>query len=532
MNEDTLGAIQKRNRMKALRISRRSNILRAVWLGCIAITILTVSACNTTSKLEMPTWTTVDFYDAIERNDAKQVREYLSDKKRATKEFLSYYLLDFALELEKDEIAQLMVEAGAGVNTLSVVQHENEQLLDEMLKRDVEPRGASLAAEQGNIHMLKALLTYGEDDLCTKGAARTGQIEAIEILLQHGAEPEGLGIAILHGHEDVAKLLLDAGANPNLLTRYNLASRDLDFDIPRGYNIEYLSPLHYAVLAQSLELVELLLENDADPNIAPTAVTLKENPTRTTAWPTVLQAATDLLDGGDARIANLLIENGATTTISVDDEDIQLEKELYSAANRRNYEAVIRLLEAGAEPTGFGDFYYGHSQKRYKPKIITAFFKAGADPNVYRSNGYIYTPTALTLQNGDIDNFRRFAKSGFTLEESLLSWYMKIACVEGMNEAIEILWNLGVSRGLWEILSPVSYGHVHTVEFLLAKGIRPKFLRHAVEQEHVEIAKMLLEAGADPNEPDDHDDRSILEIALELENEAITELLKQAGAQE
>ena len=100
-----------------------------------------------------------------------------------------------------------------------------------------------------------------------------------------------------------------------------------------------------------------------------------------------------------------------------------------------------------------------------------------------------------------------------------------------MNEAIEILWNLGASRNLWEILSAVRNSHVHTVEFLLAKGIRPKFLRDAVENEHVEIAKMLLEAGADPNEPDDHDDRAILEVALELENEAITSLLKQAGAE-
>lgn len=350
--------------------------------------------------------------------------------------------------------------------------------------------------------------------------------------MQHGAKPNGLGIASLHGHFDVAKLLLEAGADPDALTRQHLEKFDLEFDIPKRYLFEYLSPLHYAVLSRSYELVELLLENGADSNIAPNAVTLRENPSSRQSWPTVLQVATDLLDSGDTSIAKLLIDNGASTLLSVDDDDIQLERELYRAANNRDYKEVVRLIEAGARPTGFGDFYPSRFRKPYNPKIISAFFDAGADPNSYRGRSFMDDPTALTLQNGDIDNFRRFAKSGIDIYEPALSWYAKITCVEGLNEALEILWSLGIARGSWELVIPVNYGHVHMVEFLLAKGIRPEFLRRAVKHERVEIVRLLLEAGADPNEPDDHDEWSILEIAMELENDEVASLLKAAGATE
>ncbi|MXZ54781.1 MAG: hypothetical protein F4227_08515 [Gammaproteobacteria bacterium] len=532
MNEDTRDATHERNPMTAPGTDRRSNILRAVWIGWVAISSLSVQACNTIEELEIPEWTTADFYDAIERDDAKSVREYLSDTTRATKDFLSHYLLDYALELGRDDIASLMVEAGAGLNTQLAVQHENVLILEEMLNLGVEPQGASLAAEVGNLQMLNLLLSYGEDDLSTEKAARTGHTEAIKLLLQHGAKPEGLGIASLHGQVDVAKLLLDAGADPNELTRRHLERFDLEFDIPKRYMMEYLSPLHHAVLSQSRELVELLLENGADPNVSPNAVTLQKNSSSRQFWPTVLQVATDLLNSGDASIAKLLIKHGAATSVSVDDEGIHLARRLYSAAKVRDYEAVVRLIEDGARPTGFGDILDAHHRYKYNPKIITAFFDAGADPNTYRGRSYMEDPAVLTLKNGDVDNFRRFAESGLDVYEPALSWYGKIACVRGLNAALEVLWTLGIERGPWELVIPVNYGHVHMVEFLLYKGMRPDFLRRAVKSERVEIVRLLLEAGADPNEPDDRDENSILEVAQESGNEHIIGMLKIAGATE
>ncbi len=532
LDENTVKATRKLNSTTASETSLRSSILSTVWIGCVAISNLSVQALNTIEDFEIPEWTTADFYEAIERDDAESVREYLSDTTRATKAFLSHYLLEYALELERNDIASLMVEAGAGLNTQLAVRHENLRILEEMLNHGVEPQGASLAAERGNLQMLNLLLSYGEDDLSTKEAARTGHIEAIKLLLQHGAKPEGLGITSLHGHVDVARLLLDAGADPNELTRRHLARFDLEFDIPKRYLMEYLSPLHHAVLSRSRELVELLLENGADPNVSPNAVTLQKNSSSRQSWPTVLQVATDLLNSGDASIAKLLIKHGAVTSVSVDDEGIHLTRRLYSAAKVRDYKAVVSLIKDGARPTGFGDILDGHHRYQYNPKIIKAFFDAGADPNTYRGRSYMEDPAALTLKNGDIDNFRRFAAAGLDVYEPALNWYGKIACVRGLNEALEVLWTLGIDRGPWERVIPVNYGHVHMVEFLLSKGMRPDFLRRAVKSESVEIVRLLLEAGADPNEPDDRDKNSILEVAQESGNEHIIGMLKTAGATE
>lgn len=533
MKHQTIKAIDPNRNPKVDFTGRRQSVRNAFLtissLGLVSITSFSLNAEDASEVFELPAWTTDDFYNAIENDDAKSIQTYLSDTTRATKEFLSYYLLDYALELDRDDIAMLMVRAGAGVNTLPAVQHENEQIFEAMLKQGVEPKGASLAAERGNIPMLSKLLEHGDDELSTNGAAQHGQLEALRLLLDHGAEPEGLELAVLNGHEEVAKLLLASGANPNYLTKYPLGWEEYSF--LKGNAREYLSPLHYAVLRQSTELVELLLQNGADPNVKPTTFALLQTRRfNKTPWPTVLQLAKDL-ETEVSTMTELLEKYGASKTVTADeDEDIQLDKALYQAAKSADRETVVKLLEEGARPPVFGQFYYTFWESKWNSKVIKSFIEAGADPNSYWGS-HPYTPAAMALRHGDVENFKGLMQSGASTEAFLLKFvYMKIACIQGLNEAIEYLWNLGVAPGAWELLAPVNYGHVHTVEFLLAKGIQPNFLRHAVEKEHVPIVKMLLEAGADPNKTDKHDERSILELAEELENQEITNLLTLAGA--
>lgn len=497
----------------------------------LSMTCLPVWAEADTAKLQIPIWTTEDFYDAIDKNDVKSVQDYLSDTKRATKEFLSHYLLDYALELERDDIAKLMVEAGAGIDTLSAVRFENVQILEAMLKRGVKPLGASLAAERGNVDIVKMLLDHGEDKLSTEGAVKYGQVETLKLLLDRGADPDGLEIGILHGHEDVAELLLDSGADPNEITR--LALWDFsDVEFPPKYKFEYLSPLHYAVLTKSKDLVKVLLEAGANPNIVPKPITLLKSRYDSTSWPTVLKAAQDS-EWGDTSIAQLLKENGANLTVSDSNAEYQLELKLHNAADQWDYEEVMRLLELGAVPTGFGDFYYELSEP-YDPRVMQAFVEAGADPDVFNEFPamFLYTPTAITLWNEDVENFKRFIHAGADVNDSLLSWYLKIALGRGLTEAIEILVRLQRERHHVEVVILCNLGYVRTVETLLAKGARPEGLRRAVENEHVQIVKLLLEAGANPNQVDGAGEISVLELAVETSNQDIVSMLKEAGASE
>ncbi|MYD46560.1 MAG: hypothetical protein F4W92_09420 [Gammaproteobacteria bacterium] len=496
---------------------------------CVARSACSFSATTSTDEFRIPKWTSEDFYIAIEKDNPRLVKRYLSDSDRSTQKFLSYYLLDYALELERDHIAMLLVEAGAGVDTRSAVRYENVQILNEMLKRGINPAGLSLAAERGNVDIVRVLLNHGEDALITEDTVRNGHLETLKLLLDHGAEPDGLEIAILRGHHEVAKLLLEFNADPNEITRLTVKDWE-EIDFPPPYTFEYLSPLHYAVLNQSLDLVEAMLEAGADPNVAPRAITLLEHRSSDEDWPTVLQTAQDP-EWGDDAIAQLLIEHGAEPHVLNSGEDAQLEIDLFKAAEEWDYEEVIRLLDLGAKPVGFGSFYYDYSE-RYNPKLIQAFVEAGADPNVFndRAGGLMYTPTALTLMNGDVDNFNRFIQAGAEISSSLRGWYMKIALVNGLDDALEILWSLGEERRYIDIQGPINHGILRTAKTLLSKGARPRGLRTAVEDEHEGIVKALLEAGADPDELDEYDERSILELAIENGNREIIDMLREAGA--
>ena len=496
----------------------------------MAIGSLSILADTSTTNLRIPERTTEDFYVAIEKNDAKFVQQFLSDTKRATQEFLSYHLLDYALELDRDQIAQLLVEAGAGVDTLAPVRHDNLQILEEMLKRGVEPRGASLAAELGNVTMVNMLLNAGESDLTTEGTVRNGRLEILQLLLTHGAEPDGLEIAILHGHEEVATLLLESGADPNEITRMSKRDRE-EFNFAPNYASAYLTPLHYAVLNKSLDLVTALLKAGADPNIVPIAIRVQENTSVENAWPTVLQTAQDPV-WGDEAIAQLLEKNGAILNVSDIDEKAQLELELYRAAEEWNYKEVNRLLDLGAKPIGFGSFYYDRSV-RYKPKIMQVFVEAGADPNIFSAEfGLNTTPAVLALMNGDVDNFKRFVQAGAETDEGFLSVYRKIVLTTSRRDPLELMWSFEDERNYVDIKGPIRYGLVQIVEATLMMGARPVGLRSAVTAGMETIVKLLLEAGADPNQTAEQDERALLELAVESENQKIVAMLREAGARE
>ena len=152
-------------------------------------------------------------------------------------------------------------------------------------------------------------------------AAALGETEVVRELLPeapHGAKtvaPDGfsvLGLAVYFGRADAARVLLEAGADP---------------DTPSA-NKFMVRPIHSAAAHRdseiSLELVRMLLEGGANPNVVQAG-----------GWTPLHQAAAH----GRGEIAKLLVERGASLDAKSDDGRTPLEM-----ARAKGHEEIEGIL--------------------------------------------------------------------------------------------------------------------------------------------------------------------------------------------
>jgi ankyrin repeat protein len=152
-------------------------------------------------------------------------------------------------------------------------------------------------------------------------AAALGETEVVKELLPDTPEaanamaPDGfgvLGLAVYFGRVDTARLLLDEGANPDTSSANQFKVR----------------PIHSAAAHRdaqtSLELIGLLLESGADPNVAQAG-----------GWTPLHQAAAH----GREEIARLLLDHGASLAAKSDDGRTPLE--MARAKGRQGLEALL-----------------------------------------------------------------------------------------------------------------------------------------------------------------------------------------------
>ncbi len=287
--------------------------------------------------------------------------------------------LFWAVSRNDAEMVDLLLKAGANVNVANdygatalyvASTNADEPIAARLLDAKANPNAALLsgetplmeAARRGKVGVVRALLARGAnpnakesnggqtalmwaiserhskvaDELVKGGAdvharsnggstalmfaAQQGDAESARILLAAGArandriERNGqtpLIIASAMGHEAVAVQLLEAGADPDAVDRIGFSS------------------LHRAVRDKSaVGIVKALLKHDADPN-------LRLNQARTAS-------ATEY--GSPL--------NRATAPIAVSDTGMALQgaTPLLIAAEINNYDAVVALVEAGADP--------------------------------------------------------------------------------------------------------------------------------------------------------------------------------------
>jgi ankyrin repeat protein len=295
--------------------------------------------------------------------------------------------------------------------------------------------------------VLFAMTTMAADGPELVEAARNGDLRAVRSLLAGGTDPNqaapdgstAVHWAVHRDDLDMLKALLDAGARPDQLTRYKVA------------------PLTLAAQNGSAALVERLLDAGANPD------TVSEE------GQTALMTAAR---NGSAAVVRTLVRRGAQVGLV---ESFRKQTALMFAAGEGNTEAAALLLESGATLTE-------------------------------RSAGG-YTPLLFAVRNNRIDTVKFLLAQGANVNDRIPDGTsaLSMAVLNADFDLAALLLDSGADPNVAD-----PRGHpLHVVVWLHQPGAPPDFAMNGEDPQpvprprgklsHLDMAKKLLEKGANPN---------------------------------
>ncbi|KAJ7056402.1 ankyrin repeat-containing domain protein [Mycena amicta] len=267
------------------------------------------------------------------------------------------------------------------------------------------------AASGGHDFIVEELLRVGadvgrsyiEDIQPLHDAVVGGNVETARLLLQHGAGIKEwyLTEALVEEDVDMVKLLLDNGANPNIADS-------------RGW-----TPLHQAARVGDVCMVQELLDAGAD-----------------VAWPCVKYHGVEPLHGAvvgqHVEAARLLLEHGAEV---MEWGDGDLLHPLEEAVDTANAEMVKLLLEWGADAGDVGMAALKRAAQMEELPIMRLLLRAGANPDIDLDVDDIWPPAEEGEDRDDV--MRLLVVHGATMEGPMATVVQnreKLAKAEGITE--------------------------------------------------------------------------------------------------
>ena len=206
------------------------------------------------------------------------------------------------------------------------------------------------AIEMENIDMVRAVLKFNPD---------------VNLTTEDG--DNALSYAIRDDRIDILDILLNAGANPN---------------VNRGFEKVSISPIVYASLNGSTEMVKMLIEHGADPN---------ERDLSSESGNTALMVATN------AQTAQILLQAGANVGAQDTSEKTVLLRRIHSM----DIELLELLLSCGADPNvpdKDGNTALMEAAVHGNTKVIDLLLRFGADVHARNRRG----DTAFLLATGSL----------------------------------------------------------------------------------------------------------------------------------
>ncbi len=407
-------------------------------------------------------------------------------------------------KFEKNRIWKLLLDVGADPNT------GDDSLSATPL---------FIAAVTGDPEKVAALLNAGADaDIRfldhTTALSATGDEQVAAMLLKKTSPelpPNDLSLiaAACGGNAGAMSDLLDRGANANAADHQGM------------------TPLMHVALRAWPDMVKILLEAGADPN-------LKDQSNRSALWHAAAgtEAGYYRNAGCDPKVIELLLNAGARQ--SDYDPDCPESSEFILAVNSGKADAVKLLIDAGPDPEALGPALIWATWNKSGP-ILSLLLDAGADPNYRDKNGDTPLLDAASSNKPNLVRILLAAGADPAITDKNGMTAMDLA---GRYES-----DSPAGRKVLELLeraapcparNTASPAYLAAVRRWLDHGgnidysyCNAPFLSRAVKRGDLGLAKMLLDAGADPNIDDPE---TPLQLAVERNDFAMAELLLSAGA--
>lgn len=287
-----------------------------------------------------------------------------------------------------------------------------------------------------------------------------------------------------HYNEEGMMFLFKAGANPNIkdemgktvlhcAIKFEASRSAISFlleygvDLNKQDDLDSSTALHYAVEKNNIELVKLLLENGADPN-------LKNEDDCT---PVIIAAQ----EGYD-KIVSLLIR----------------------------FNADLNIVDA----TGSTALHYAAARGSIGNKVLPLLLQEGLNPNVQNNNGWAPLHYAISFEDDTVEGVTLLLQAGanLTIKTACGDTPLSLAIRGCFNNKIDLLIKAGID------INEQDNQNRTPLHWAVAYAIKNSSANHA------KIVCILLEIGADPT-IEDEEGYSPLHLALAAQRADLVTLL-------
>ncbi|KAJ7243260.1 ankyrin repeat-containing domain protein [Mycena rebaudengoi] len=404
-------------------------------------------------------------------------------------------------------------------------------------------RALHVALRTGNGDLVRLLLDSGADPNLHRDehgtslhvASQTGQTDVVQLLLDKSAEPniEALEAAVVGEHMQIVRLLLTRGADPMRSQLFwnsfqkSVAAGNLEnvrlfleMSVKDGVfqDSQYATALHEASKQKNRDLVQLLLDSGADPNV------------KGDGRETALDAASQL---GQKEIVELLLDRGSDPNsgngvleAAVAGEHMQIVwlllekgadpqrsqifwKRFQKAVSAGNLGAVrsflqMRVTDREFQGVQYGIALHGAMESYRSRKMVQLLLDAGADPNIHEAEHRTPLYTASRA---------------------------------GRTDIVQLLLDKSAEPNIKALDAAAAGNHMQIVRLFLAKGVNPATssnfwysFHDAVKREDLETVRLFVEMGVTYRAFQGGQYAQVLLAASRGKNRDLVQLLLDGGA--